>query len=62
MHRPKRNAERQRRRQGRIVVRIELDAEVLDFIIRKARWLSEADDAAKVGEVISKAKVVGGQS
>jgi hypothetical protein len=37
------------------VVRVEIDAEVLDFIIKKAKWLSEAEalDPQRIGRAIS---------
>jgi hypothetical protein len=38
------------------VVRVEIDAEVLDFIIKKAKWLSEAEalDPQRIGLAISR--------
>jgi hypothetical protein len=45
----------ERRKAGRIVVRVEVDAEVLDFLVGKACWLSEAEglDPAKIGLAIA---------
>jgi hypothetical protein len=42
---------RERLRAGRCVVRLEVDDQILDFIVRKARWLTEAEaqDAARIG-------------
>jgi hypothetical protein len=43
-------------REGRAVVRVEVDAEILNFLVQKARWITEAEalDSVKVGEAIAR--------